>query len=191
VTKFLRESWLVLTMSVTFALMLAGAQATFGPKIEANKIAELEQAAVAVIPVEVAQLEKMSVNVENQDKTVFKCLDQGGAIVGWTLVDSDFGFQDKIKLVVGLSSDGSQITGLQVVENTETPGLGNKIAEADWSSQYEGLVAEKDVVVVKGPRSQETNEVSAITGATISSEAVTRIANKVIRQVRPKLDELR
>ena len=45
--------------------------------------------------------------------------------------------------------------------------------------------------MVKKPRREESNEIQAITGATISSEAVTRIANDAIRQVRSKLEELR
>ena len=190
-SKFLSESWLVLAMSVIFALLLAGAQAAFGPRIEQNRNAELERAARAVVPDNVAKLERILVQVEKEQKTVFKCMGAGGELVGWALVDSDFGFQDKIKLVVGLSPDGRTITGLEVVENTETPGLGNKIAEAEFSGQYRGLDAARPIAVVKQAPSREDNEIKAITGATISSEAVTKIANNVIGQVRPTLDELR
>ena len=189
--RFVKESWLVLTMSVVFALLLAGAEAAFKPKIEANRNAELEQAARAVVPAKVEKLEKQTVLVDKAEKIVFKCLGSDGQLVGWALVDSDFGFQDKIKLVVGLSPDGNTITGLKVVENTETPGLGNKIADDDFSGQYQTLDATREIEVVKRPRNQEDNEIQALTGATISSDAVTRIANNVVSQVRPKLDEMR
>lgn len=190
-TKFLNESWLVLALSVVFALLLAGAQAAFGPRITENKKAELESAAVDVVPAGVERLEKVTVKVGKEQKSVFKCLDAHGELVGWALVDSGFGFQDKIKLVVGLSPDGNEITGLKVVENTETPGLGNKIDGVKFASQYEGLDATKVIAVVKRQRLRDNNEIEAITGATISSEAVTRIVNEVIDKVRPKLDELR
>jgi len=193
VSKFLKESWLVLSMSVVFALLLAGAEAAFKPKIDANRNAELERAARAVMPadVELEALAKTPVVVEHEEKTVFKCLGPDGQLVGWALVDSDFGFQDKIKLVVGLSPDGGTITGLKVVENAETPGLGNRIEEDGFSGQYEGLDATREVEVVKHGRKAEENQIDAITGATISSDAVTKIANEVVRGIRPKLEELR
>jgi electron transport complex protein RnfG len=191
VIKFLHDSWLVLLLSVVFALLLAGAQRTFGPSIEANRRAELERAARAVVQGQVESLEESQIVVDKEAFTVFRCRDAGGQLIGWALVGSGFGFQDTIKLVVGLSPDGDRITGLQVVENTETPGLGNKITDPQWASQYDGLDSTRPVTVVKVQASGEDNEVQAITGATISSEAVTRIANEAIRQVRPRLDEAR
>ncbi len=190
-SKFLSESWLVLAMGTIFALLLAGAQAAFGPRIAENRRAELERAARSVVPAEVGKLEEATVQVEKEEKTVFKCLGAGGELVGWALVDSGFGFQDKIKLVVGLSPDGGKVTGLQVVENVETPGLGNRIEEKEFSDRYKGLDATEGITVVKQGASKDRNEIQAITGATISSEAVTRIANSVLSKVRPKLDELR
>jgi electron transport complex protein RnfG len=199
VKKFLSESWLVLLLAVVYALLLAGAQAAFGPKIEQNKRAELEQAAREVVPdAQVETLEEHPVTVDGETRTVFKCVGAEGAVVGWALVDSDFGFQDKIKLVVGLSADGNRITGLKVVENVETPGLGNKIADEAWSSpdvawsaQYRGLDATRPITVVKQSARKDNNEIQAVTGATISSTAVTKIANRAVEALRPKLDELR
>jgi electron transport complex protein RnfG len=173
-------------MGVVFAGLLAGAENTFGPKIAQNKRAELEEAVLAVVP-NVARSESKPVGLTE----VFKCFDEDDKLVGWALPASGFGFQDKIHLVVGLSPDALKITGLKVVDNKETPGLGNKIDDDEWSGQYAGLDAAKEVKVVKTQREIEQNEIQAITGATISSEAVTKIANQIIAEMRPKLDELR
>ena len=146
----------------------------------------MERAVYAVVP-DVKRFDELEVGVNK----VFKCFNADDELTGWALPGEGFGFQDKIKLVVGLSPDGSKITGLKVVDNKETPGLGNKIDNDKWSGQYKNLNASKTVAVVKGQRKIEQNEIQAITGATISSEAVTRIANEMIAEIRPKLDELR
>ncbi|MHC4443996.1 MAG: FMN-binding protein [Planctomycetota bacterium] len=184
--NFIQESWLVLLLGVVYAGLLATAESTLGPKIAQNKRDELEAAVYAVVP-EVASSESKRIG----GREVFKCLNSDGELSGWALQAEGFGFQDKIKLVVGLSPDGSKITGLKVVENTETPGLGNKIEDEEWTGQYKALDALREVVVVKSQRKVENNEIQAITGATISSEAVTKIANKIIFEMQPKLDELR
>ena len=173
-------------MGVVYAGLLAAAESTFGPQIERNRRAELEEAVFAVVP-DVARIEPKQIEL----KEVFKCLNSDGELTGWALPAEGFGFQDKIKLVVGLSADGSKVTGLKVVANIETPGLGNKIEDDEWAGQYKDLSASKKITVVKTQRKVEQNEIQAITGATISSEAVTRIASKIIEEMRPKLDELR
>lgn len=184
--NFIQESWLVLLLGVVYAGLLATAESTLGPKIEQNKRAELEAAVYAVVP-EVARSESQRIG----EQEVFKCFNSAGELTGWALQGEGFGFQDKIKLVVGLLPDGSIITGLKVVDNKETPGLGNKIEDDEWADQYKALDALRKIVVVKTQRDIERNEIQAITGATISSEAVTRIANEIIVEMRPKLDGLR
>ncbi|UCF33483.1 MAG: FMN-binding protein [Phycisphaerales bacterium] len=183
-SKFLSESWLVLVMAVVFAGLLAGTQTALTPAIERNKRAALEAAVFDVVPGAV-RFEEQSVGLY----TVYKCFDDKDRFVGWGIPHADFGFQDKIRLVVGLSPDGATVTGLKVVENTETPGLGNKIEADEWRGQFAGLDAGSPVKVVKKPRTDERHEIQAITGATISSEAVTKIANRVLTDVRPKLLE--
>jgi electron transport complex protein RnfG len=186
VKKFFSESWLVLLLALIFATMLAGAEQVFGPQIDANKRNEIKDAVFAVVP-ETADVERMTIDRH----TVFKCVGETGEISGWGLVGSGFGFQDKIRLVVGLSADTTTITGLKVVENTETPGLGNKIEDPKWAGQFQELDATEDVEVVKEDLTEderlENNQVEAITGATISSDAVAAIANNIIDQVRPEL----
>ncbi len=94
-------------------------------------------------------------------------------------------------MVFGLSLDGESILGLSVVENKETPGLGNRIVEDAWRAQYAGLDAGQAIAVVKRPRRDESREVQAISGATISSQAVTRIVNDANRELGPELRKAR
>ena len=183
--RFVNESWLVLVMGVVFACLLAGAQTSLEARIRENHDRALNDAIAEVVPDE-ATMETLTVD----GNTVYKCLDKDGNLAGWAVDAMGTGFMDKIRLVTGLSPDGSRITGIKVIEDLETPGLGNKI-EGPWAYQYKGLDASRKIEVVKGKANHNNNEIEAITGATYSSTYVTDIVNDVIERIRPQLAEHR
>lgn len=78
------------------------------------------------------------------------------------------GYSKGLVLVVGIDANGSVI-GYEVAESSETPGLGTQITEDDFRSQFTGKAAA--VTGVKGDPKSDT-EVSVISGATLSSNAV-------------------
>jgi electron transport complex protein RnfG len=184
--KFVQESWLVLVLGVAIAVGLGATQAALDPQIQRNKQADLEKAIFEVVP-NTKKFEQKTAGLQ----TVYACLDDKGTLLGWALPASGFGFQDKISTVIGLNADGSRVTGLYILDNKETPGLGNIIEKAQWRGQYVGLDATTAVQVIKGKRKDVAHEIEAITGATISSNAVTKILNESVAQIRPKLAQLK
>lgn len=182
--KFINESWLVLVLGLVFASLLAGAQTTLSERIKENQERALAEAIGEVVP---GATKTEAVPIEGYDRQVLRCLGDGGQLVGWAVDAVGVGFADRIRLVVGLSPDAAKISGLKVIDNVETPGLGNKIAENAWAGQYKGLDAVREIAVRKGAAAADRNEIQAITGATISSKAVTRIVMEAINRVRPKL----
>ena len=78
------------------------------------------------------------------------------------------GYSKGLVLVVGIDANGSVI-GYEVAESSETPGLGTQITEDDFRNQFTGKTAA--VTGVKGDPKSDT-EVSVISGATLSSNAV-------------------
>jgi electron transport complex protein RnfG len=182
--RFIDESWLVLVLGTGFALLLGAAQAGFGPRIASNRRAALEAAVFEVVP-QAVRFERVPVGAQE----VFRCLDQAGAFVGWAIPASGFGFQDKIDLVFGLSADGATVTGLTVLNQKETPGLGNKIEEQAWRAQFKGLDATRPASVVKGAPRDQAHQVQAVTGATISSVSAMNIVNRALADLRPQLLE--
>ncbi len=80
---------------------------------------------------------------------------------------SDNGFGGRIELIVGFFLDGT-INKYKVISHRETPGLGTKIAEEKFSSQFEGINPGAGHFKVK----QDGGEIDAVTAATISSRAV-------------------
>ncbi len=170
-SSLLEQSWLVLLLAGVLGASLAAVDRSLQPRIQRNAQERLEKAILEVVPKGTAsKLIKL-----DDGRVVYKVTD-GGSVVGWAVPSETLGFQDKIKLLVGLSPDGSKITGIQVISSLETPGLGDKIKTETFRKQFIGKSAEEPVNVVKAGESA-SNSIDAITGATISSRAVTKAVN--------------
>ncbi|MGI6110490.1 MAG: RnfABCDGE type electron transport complex subunit G [Eubacteriaceae bacterium] len=96
---------------------------------------------------------------------------KGDQIVGYAIKTTPSGYGGDIEMLTGVSTDG-KVTGISILSQSETAGLGAKSTDPAFSGQYKGLSAEEDVTVVKG-QSASGNQIEAITGATITSKAVT------------------
>lgn len=101
---------------------------------------------------------------------VYEGLNDSGEVVGYTVKTLPSGYGGEIELMVGISADG-KITGVKTGTMSETPGLGSKAADPNFIDQYKDKTSEP-LEVVKGAASAE-NQIQAISGATITSTAVT------------------
>jgi electron transport complex protein RnfG len=100
-------------------------------------------------------------------------------LIGFAIPGSEPGFQDVISGIMGYDGANKTIIGFEVLESKETPGLGDKIfKDADFQTNFTSLVVDPEIIPVKNGQKQNSNEVEAITGATISSKAVVRLLNK-------------
>jgi len=120
--------------------------------------------------------------------TLFEAVDPRGRTAGYAFLASGMGYQGEITLVVGVKPDLKQMVGLAVMPTSETPGLGKRIEEEPFRRQFAGLDITGSVELVKGPASA-ANQVSAITGATVSSTAVVNILNRRLAEIRQLLGE--
>lgn len=75
------------------------------------------------------------------------------------------GFGGSVKVMTGIGADG-KVTGVTVTEHGETPGLGTKAMTVEYLEQYKGVA---DAV---GGHINNDENIDAITGATITSNAV-------------------
>jgi len=87
----------------------------------------------------------------------YKVYDKSKKYIGIAFKSSGKGYSSIIETMVGMFKDGT-ITAIKVLSQNETPGLGARVSEPDFTGQF------KD--------KKDLNEVEAITGATISSKAV-------------------
>ena len=149
------------------------------PKIAINQKAETERA-IYLVHLDGKRYEE----IKNAGFEVYRVFNEADSSVGYSLVYSGNGFQGKIKLMIGLSDDINKINSIEVLEQSETPGLGTKILEPPYKDQYNGLVTTPAIKLVKGVESSNPNEVQSITGATISSRAVVTIVNDGVAKLR-------
>lgn len=111
--------------------------------------------------------------------------EKGGEVVGYTIKTTPKGYGGKVEVMVGISSDG-KISGVKVGNHSETPGLGSKAADPLFKDQYNGKSVETPLNVVKGNASNES-DIVAISGATITSKAVTAGVNAAMDVYKQKL----
>ena len=117
-------------------------------------------------------------------------LDAEGNLIGWVIEGERRGYSSLIRVMVGVDREGV-ISGINILEQGETPGLGDQAVKAPiYLSLWEflrGCRAKKDAVrppfqkqfagktldaleVVIGPGREN---IQTLTGATITSRAVT------------------
>ena len=94
--------------------------------------------------------------------------------LGYLMVCSKRGYGGQVPIMVAVSLQGD-ILGLRVLGNDETPGLGRKIEGDGFLRQFVGRPIEKPFAL--SVQSSQQQPIDAISGATISSRAVTEAVN--------------
>ncbi|SDY86108.1 RnfABCDGE type electron transport complex subunit G [Tindallia californiensis] len=82
-----------------------------------------------------------------------------GSVVGFSIKSYAQGYGGEVEVMVGITNEGA-ITGVQVMSQSETPGLGDVITDESFLENYQGNKTDEDVAV------------DTIGGATASSQAV-------------------
>jgi electron transport complex protein RnfG len=94
-------------------------------------------------------------------------------LVGYTFQAAKYGYSSEVKTMVGLDKD-LNIRQIEVVYQAETPGLGAKCTEPKFAEMFAGLSREKLQVDKDG------GEIVSITGATITTRAITASIDEAI-----------
>ena len=102
-------------------------------------------------------------------------LDASGNVLGYVFtVTSKEGYGGDIQLSMGISDDGT-INGIEFLSIQETAGLGMKADSDEFKSQFKGM----NVKQISYTKTGKVNdyEIDAISGATITTNAVTNAVN--------------
>lgn len=148
-----------------------------------GKIAELqkkteEEARLSVLKAAESftdEKEYMTLLSDSTITSVLKGTDKNGKTVGYCVKAEPSGYGGKISMMIGLDTD-FLVTGIKITSMSETPGLGAK-ADGEWIEQFKGKSGE--LTVVKNGKAK-TDEINAISGATITSRAVTSGVNSAV-----------
>ena len=107
---------------------------------------------------------------------VFEAL-KNGEFIGYTFKSSTKGYSGNVEVLTGVKQDGS-IEAITILTQTETPGLGARCVEPEFQSQFSNKSIDSPLDVVKSGAGD--SKVQSITGATITSTAVTTGVNAAI-----------
>ena len=156
---------LVLTIvCLSASLVLAFSYELTKEKIEQQRIDEINRSLEAIFP------DADSYERNEIEDTIYYRVIKDNTTKGYILTVEAKGYNGPVNTMVGVDMDG-KIAGVIVLEHKETPGLGANIVEIKrgekepwFLRQFKGKLARNLVL---------GEDIQAITGATISSEALT------------------
>ena len=111
-------------------------------------------------------------------ESVKEAVDGAGSVLGYVIQVKSKGYGDFIEYTVGITNEGN-INGISIISISETPGLGMN-AEKVIKPQFVDKTATQFSVVKNGQLTDSTTQIEAISGATITSRAVTEGVNVAV-----------
>jgi Na+-translocating ferredoxin:NAD+ oxidoreductase subunit G len=183
VKKILHILFTLTAIGIISGGVLSSINSWSSPLIKENQRLETERA-IFVVHNTGDKYEEITGN----DFQIFKVFTGQDDLAGYSFVYEGNGFQGKIKIMIGITPDLNKITAIEVLEQTETPGLGTKILESPFIDQLFDLNVPAKINFVKAAPSSDS-DVQSITGATISARAVVEIINNGIIRMRELREE--
>lgn len=164
---FLKIGLTLLVITALIAGVLAAVNMITKDKIGENQLSEQNAAIQSVYGGGDISTEEVSGDFpENIGKVL--SVTQNGESVGYCFEVNTAGYGGNIKMMVGINADGT-VRGIGIVEMSETAGLGSRISEGEYLSQYGGKSGALTL-----------SDVDVITGSTVSSKAVMNGVNDAL-----------
>jgi len=153
------------------------------PKIEKNKELKFKSALLDVFNIEYTKEnieEVFNRNIQVFEKNNVKFYKSSDDKIAFEFLGS--GLWGNITGIIALKPDLKTIYGIKVIHQEETPGLGGRIAEKEFLSQFKDKKILPQIVIISKGKAVKENEVDGITGATMTSKAFEDILNKNIQR---------
>lgn len=173
----IKNTLILFAITVVAGLLLSLVHSVTAAPIAAQKIIQRDTALNTVLPD--SQFEELE--VQDKEKypnivAVFAAKDQQGNAKGYAFMLTGKGYGGAITLVAGFDAD-RQISGIDIVSHSETPGLGANADNDKFKQTFVGKKVEP-LHIAKG--SSQGQDIDAISGATITSVAVVGAVNEAI-----------
>ncbi len=145
-------------------------------KEEAYKEVFADAESFEELPVEEEIGEELNAKGWNADiDEVMQVLNHDGNLIGYVLTVTDHeGYGGDIQFAMGITVD-STLNGISFLSIGETAGLGMKAQDESFKNQFKGKNVEQFVYTKNGAEKEE--EIDALSGATITTNAVTNGVN--------------
>ncbi|MEE1242445.1 MAG: FMN-binding protein [Frisingicoccus sp.] len=150
----------IITIGAAAVILFAASTGLKGTA-EANAEKELNEMMSVLLPGSTSFTEEIYEGEDEAIQAVYK------GDNGYVIQTATYGYADNVVLLVGVDNDG-KVTGLVARDLSETYGLGAKaLSDMDFLSQFVGTSGEAEI----------GNTVDAMSGATVTSKAVTKGVN--------------
>ena len=172
--EFIRLSGMLCAITLVAALLLAGVNKLTEKRILLATQQASEESMQKLIP-EAESFRKVN-------ETVFEGK-RKNKVAGYCVNVAPAGFAGTIEMMVGFSFEG-ELLGIDILQSSETAGLGAKADDDSFKMQFKGKSTE---LTVQKSKTENKNEIQAITGATITSRAVAegvRLASEELKKIK-------
>ena len=165
-----------------FSLIAAAALAvtneiTKGPIAEQKLAAKLTALKTVLPECEYEQIEFEGLAEDSELDEIFIGKDSSGAVCGYALTASPQGYGGEIPITMGISSEG-YVTQVYVGALQETAGLGSRVGDEPFKSQFVGIAADPSTL---------RNDVDKISGASVSSGAFLNASEQILAYAKETL----
>lgn len=184
----------MLVISAVIALVLAGTNAYFQPKIQENALVAERKAILYVFGADTAGTSAdIIARFDQQVKPdtvsgidVYRQVDSQGKTLALAVPFDGAGLWGRIEGYLGVSPDLKTVKGIVFTKQNETPGLGGRIDELAYREQFRGIAIRPGTDIVYG--NTDGKQLDAITGATSTSNAVLKTLNELINSTISKME---
>lgn len=152
--------------------LLAGTNLLTKDKIAEIAVQAENEAKAAVITAD-SFSDALEITADGKAYTYYKANNSDGTVAGYVIAITTKSYGGDLACMVGISAD-EKITGVEITEINDTAGLGMKAQNEDFLKQYFG----KSAGIKVNKNTSSDTEIKAITGATITSQAVTDAVNE-------------
>jgi electron transport complex protein RnfG len=175
--KEILNMMLVLSLICGLAgVSLAALRQATAPIIEEQELTYVQAPAIAAVllphdnnPIK----DRRAFDVDGGSVTVFPAI-SGGRVVGVAFETKGKGYGGDIGVMVGFDLAGGALSGIGITTLKETPGLGMRVTEEAFTSQFRGHGVEGVELTAGG------GDLSAVAGATISSSGTVSAVRSAI-----------
>ena len=159
--------------------ILAGTNMLTAPKIAALAVQRQEEAKSAVLPEAKSFSDEQAApaGVDAPEGTVYyEGKAEDGSFAGYVVMTTTKSYGGDAQLMIGLTADGA-VSGVNILSIDDTPGLGmNAKSDPTFLEQFKG----KTSTIGVAKNNPAADEIQALTGATITSKAMTKAVNTAL-----------
>jgi electron transport complex protein RnfG len=168
----LKITFNLVTIYLAGGLILALVYAKTSPIMYRNAVLEKENALKMLIP-EADSIDKLGDWTIHDKHAEYFVAKKGDAVAGYIIQSFGKGYSSYINTLIAVDPD-FKVRKISILGHAETPGLGDEIEAESFQNQFIGKGPDHLTVL----KTETTDYIQAISGATISSRAVAEDAVK-------------